>query len=108
MISRERVCLQYKIKKVIVMLPLLIDFINIFIIIIIVLIMVSYLTLAERKYMAAVQRRIGPNVVGWYGLLQPIIDGLKLVIKEGIIPIHSNKIVYYIASIGNLFLALIL
>ena len=47
-----------------------------------VLISVAYLTLAERKVMGGMQQRKGPNVVGFWGLLQPIADGLKLLIKE--------------------------
>jgi len=46
------------------------------------LIAVAYLTLAERKVMASMQRRKGPNVVGFFGLLQPLADGLKLLIKS--------------------------
>lgn len=87
---------------------IIINVINILMLIIVVLLMVSYLTLAERKVMASTQRRVGPNVVGIYGIAQPIIDGLKLVIKESITPAHSNTLLYYIAPVGNLFLALIL
>jgi len=47
---------------------------------------VAYLTLAERKVMASMQRRVGPNVVGVLGLLQPLADGLKLLIKETVLP----------------------
>jgi NADH-quinone oxidoreductase subunit H len=50
------------------------------------LIPVAYMTLFERKVMAAMQRRRGPNAVGFWGLLQPLADGLKLMAKEGINP----------------------
>lgn len=50
------------------------------------LISVAYYTLFERKVLAAMQRRRGPNVVGVFGLLQPLADGLKLMAKEGINP----------------------
>lgn len=51
-----------------------------------VLISVAYVTLAERKIMAAVQRRKGPTKIGYIGLLQPLVDAAKLIIKEMIIP----------------------
>jgi len=55
-----------------------------------VLVTVAYYTLGERKLMASIQRRKGPNVVGFIGLLQPLADGLKLLIKEIVIPRKSN------------------
>lgn len=68
-------------------------------IIIIVLIGIAYITLAERKIMGSMQRRVGPNIVGIYGILQPISDGIKLIIKEIIIPQQSNKLYYFIGPI---------
>jgi NADH-quinone oxidoreductase subunit H len=78
---------------------------KILIIIIPVLISVAFFTLLERKIMASIQRRRGPNVVGFFGILQPFADGLKLLIKETIIPSKSNKIVFIIAPILALFLS---
>jgi hypothetical protein len=86
----------------------IINIINIIIIIVSVLISLAYLTIAERKLMASMQRRVGPNVIGIYGLGQPILDGVKLILKEGITPIHANKWIYNIAPIGSLILALVL
>lgn len=76
--------------------------------IIIILISVAYITLAERKIMGSMQRRRGPNIVGIYGILQPIVDGGKLMIKEIIIPKQSNKINYMQGPIIILILALII
>lgn len=70
-----------------------------------VLISVAFLTLYERKIMAAVQRRRGPNVVGLLGILQPFADGLKLLIKETILPIKANQIIFVIAPILTIFLS---
>jgi NADH-quinone oxidoreductase subunit H len=71
-----------------------------------VLIAVAYYTLAERKIMAAIQRRRGPNVVGIWGLLQPLADGLKALLKEVIIPRKSNKVIFLGAPLLTLILSL--
>ena len=90
------------------MISLLIDVIKILIIVLPVLISVAYLTLAERKILGYMQARKGPNVVGVYGLFQPLADGVKLFTKEMTIPNHSNIIIYFISPILFLTLALIL
>ena len=71
------------------------------------LISIAYLTLAERKVLGYIQCRKGANVVGVYGLLQPLADGLKLFTKEIIIPNHANALIYIVAPILSLTLALI-
>lgn len=73
----------------------------------IVLTLVAYLTLAERKVSAWIQVRIGPNRVGPLGLLQPLADGIKLLIKEDLIPLTADKQVFAIAPIISLVAALI-
>lgn len=60
---------------------------------------VAYLTLAERKVIGYMQVRIGPNRVGYYGLLQPIADGIKLLMKEVIVPTASNKALFLLAPV---------
>jgi NADH-quinone oxidoreductase subunit H len=67
----------------------------------------AYLTYAERKVMAAVQIRRGPNVVGPWGLLQPLADGVKLVFKETIIPTTANRVVFMVAPMITFVLALV-
>lgn len=71
--------------------------IKILIIVIPLLISVAYFTLAERKILGAIQRRRGPNVIGVFGLLQPLSDGFKLLVKETILPSNSN-VLLFIAS----------
>lgn len=71
------------------------------------LVAVAYLTLAERKVMASMQRRKGPNVVGFFGILQPLADGLKLLIKEPVLPSSANTVVFLAAPVLTFLLALI-
>ena len=72
-----------------------------------VLISVAYLTLAERKVMGGMQQRYGPNTVGFLGLLQPMADGLKLLIKESVIPTNANTFSFIFAPILTFFLSLL-
>ena len=72
-----------------------------------ILIAVAYFTIAERKVMAAIQRRKGPNVVGFWGLLQPLADGAKLMFKELLIPTRANAIIFLTAPVMVLILSII-
>ena len=72
-----------------------------------VLLSVAYLTLAERKVMAAMQMRQGPNVVGPFGLLQPFADALKMLMKETIIPTGASRLLFLLAPLLTMTLAMI-
>jgi len=85
----------------------LINIVKILFIIVPLLISVAYFTLAERKIMGSIQRRKGPNVIGWFGLLTPLADGLKLFSKETILPSNSDLIVFVIAPMTTFLLSLI-
>jgi NADH-quinone oxidoreductase subunit H len=71
------------------------------------LISVAYFTLAERKIMASIQRRRGPNVIGYLGLLQPLADGLKLFVKETILPSAANIFIFLLAPLLTFILSLL-
>ena len=71
------------------------------------LILVAYATLAERKVLAAIQLRKGPNVVGPLGLWQPFADALKMLMKETIIPTGANRVLFLLAPIITFVLAMI-
>jgi len=71
------------------------------------LVVVAYFTIAERKVMAAIQRRKGPNVVGVLGLLQPLADGAKLAFKELLIPTKANSYIFIFAPIMILILSML-
>lgn len=71
------------------------------------LLVVAYITVAERKTMASFQRRLGPNAVGYLGLLQAFADALKLILKEYVSPNQSNKILFFLGPICTLFFALV-
>ena len=80
---------------------------QVFLIILPIMGAVAYLTFAERKVIAAMQLRKGPNVVGPFGLLQPLADGLKLLVKETVVPSGANRVVFILAPMLTFILALV-
>jgi NADH-quinone oxidoreductase subunit H len=85
----------------------LISVLKILSIIVPLLIAVAYFTVAERKIMGIIQRRRGPNVIGYLGLLQALADGLKLFVKETTLPSNSNIIIFLVAPVLCFLLSLI-
>lgn len=85
----------------------IVNLLKIVLLVVLILISVAYFTLAERKILGVIQRRRGPNVVGIYGLLQPLSDGFKLLIKEIILPSSSNKTIFLFAPILSFVISLL-
>ena len=85
----------------------LFTFFELLFVIIPLLVSVAYFTLAERKIMGAIQRRRGPNVIGLFGLLQPLADGLKLFTKETILPTTANINIFLLAPVLSFLLSLL-
>jgi NADH-quinone oxidoreductase subunit H len=79
--------------------PIWVTFIVAFILMNVLLVGMAYMTLFERKVLAAMQDRVGPNRTGRFGLLQPLADAVKLLGKEDLIPKHADKIVFYFAPL---------
>ena len=71
------------------------------------LLVVAFVTVAERKTMASMQRRLGPNIVGYYGLLQAFADALKLLLKEYISPAQANIVLFFLGPIITLVFSLL-
>jgi len=87
--------------------PILISIIEVLLVTIPVLLTVAYVTVAERKTMASMQRRLGPNIVGYYGLLQAFADALKLLLKEYVSPTQANLILFFLGPIITLVFSLL-
>jgi len=92
---------------IVLILNLLVNLIDILCVILPILLSVAFMTIIERKQLAAHQRRVGPNTVGYYGILQPFSDALKLILKETIIPSQSNKVLFYLAPVSTLIFSLL-
>ncbi len=88
-------------------LNILLGLIDVLLVILPILLSVAFMTIIERKQLAAHQRRVGPNTTGYYGILQPFSDALKLILKETVIPSQSNKILFYLAPVFTLIFSLL-
>jgi len=88
-------------------LPTLISVLEVLAVTIPVLLTVAFITIAERKTMASMQRRLGPNSVGWYGLLQAFADALKLLLKEYVSPTQANMFLFFLGPIITLIFSLL-
>jgi len=88
-------------------LPTLISIIEVLLVSVPVLLTVAYVTVAERKTMASMQRRLGPNIVGYYGLLQAFADALKLLLKEYVSPTQANLALFFLGPIITLIFSLL-
>jgi NADH-ubiquinone oxidoreductase chain 1 len=92
---------------ILTLLNIIINLSDVLLVILPVLLSVAFMTIIERKQLAAHQRRVGPNTTGYYGLLQPFSDALKLIVKETVIPSQSNKILFYLAPVFSLIFSLL-
>jgi len=89
------------------MISTLISIIESLLVIIPALLTVAFVTISERKTMASMQRRLGPNIVGYYGLLQAFADALKLLLKEYVSPTQANIILFFLGPIITLIFSLL-
>ena len=87
--------------------PSIISIIEVLLVVVPALLTVAFVTIAERKTMASMQRRLGPNTVGYYGLLQAFADALKLLLKEYIAPTQANIILFFIGPVITLIFSLL-
>ena len=87
--------------------PTVISIIEVLLVIVPALLSVAYVTVAERKTMASMQRRLGPNAVGWYGLFQVFADALKLLLKEYVAPTQANIVLFFLGPVITLVFALL-
>ena len=88
-------------------LPSMISIVEVLIVTVPVLLTVAFVTVAERKTMASMQRRLGPNIVGYYGLLQAFADALKLLLKEYVSPTQANLVLFFLGPIITLIFSLL-
>ena len=87
--------------------PSIISIIEVLLVTVPILLTVAFVTVAERKTMASMQRRLGPNVVGYYGLLQAFADALKLILKEYVSPTQANLALFFLGPVITLIFSLL-
>jgi NADH-ubiquinone oxidoreductase chain 1 len=87
--------------------PAIISVLEVLLVTVPVLLVVAFVTVAERKTMASMQRRLGPNIVGYYGLLQAFADALKLILKEYVSPTQANSILFFLGPVITLIFSLL-
>ena len=87
--------------------PIIISILEVLVFTVPVLLTVAFVTVAERKTMASMQRRLGPNIVGYYGLLQAFADALKLLLKEYISPTQANIVLFFLGPVVTLIFSLL-
>lgn len=85
----------------------LLSIIQVILVVVPALLVVAFTTVAERKTMASMQRRLGPNIVGYYGLLQAFADALKLLLKECVSPTQANLILFFLGPLITLIFSLL-
>ena len=89
------------------MISIILSIIDILVVLLPILLSVAFMTIIERKQLAAMQRRVGPNAVGYYGILQPFADALKLIVKETVIPSQSNQMLFVLSPVFTLIFSLL-
>jgi len=87
--------------------PTLMSILEVLVITVPALLTVAFVTVAERKTMASMQRRLGPNIVGYYGLLQAFADALKLLLKEYVSPTQANLALFFLGPVITLIFSLL-
>lgn len=89
------------------MLTVIFSLLEVLIVLVPVLLSVAFMTIIERKVLASMQRRVGPNTVGYFGVLQPFADALKLVVKETVVPQHATRSLFFLAPVISLVFSLL-
>ncbi len=93
-------------RELLYQIPFILEIVNFLIFLVFILFVIAFSTLVERKALASVQRRRGPNVVGFLGFLQPFADGLKALLKENIVPRDADTFVFLLAPVFSFFCSL--